>query len=84
MQLAHGGLKSQTPFFKLSRWVRTPFLVGSRKMGAQQVFLQPSAGPSKPKHFGWPAKPAASREEGEQGGTILCLVAAVNFDIFFL
>lgn len=51
---------------QLSRWVRNPFLIGSRKMGARQVFLEPSTGPSEPKHFGWPAEPPSPREEGGQ------------------
>lgn len=36
------------------------------KMGTQQVFLEPSAGPLEHQHFGWLAKLPALREEGGQ------------------
>lgn len=71
----HAALLAVSNSFKLSRWVRNPFLIGSRKMGAQQVFLEPSTGPSEPKHFGWPAEPPSPREEGRQ---ICVSIAAVT------
>lgn len=68
-------LRVSNSFLQIEWGVKIPFFVGSRKTEAQQVFLEPSAGPSEQKHFGWLWEPPASREEG---GQICVSIAAVT------
>ena len=78
MQLTQARLEVKTPFFQLSRWVRTPFQLAPERWQPSRCF-EPSVGLESQNIW---SQQHVQPQEKREGAFVF--THSSNFDIFFL